>query len=69
MDTVVAFIGMTCLVLIGIACILGLGIVIAYEIRAINRLRRPEPVESIYGQPAPYWPASPLYPSRIVPPR
>jgi hypothetical protein len=42
MQTVVDFIGMTCLVLLGIVFILGLGIVIAYEIRAINRLRRPE---------------------------
>jgi len=48
MKTAIDFIGMTMLLLLGVIVILGMGIVIAHEVRAINRLRRPEPPQ-VYG--------------------
>jgi len=55
MDQAIAAIGMACLAMAGIVLLLGLGVVAAWEIRAINRLRaRP---------PWPPWPpAGPFFP-------
>jgi hypothetical protein len=43
MKTAIDFIGMTMILLLGVIVILGVGIVIAFECRLINRMRRPEP--------------------------
>jgi hypothetical protein len=42
MKTALDFMGMTMILLLGIIVILGMGIVIAFECRVINRLRKPE---------------------------
>jgi hypothetical protein len=49
MKTAIDFMGMTMILLLGVIVILGMGIVIAYEIRVINRLRRPEPHQLTVG--------------------
>jgi hypothetical protein len=44
MNTVIAAIGMACLAMAGIVLLLGLGVIAAWEIRAINRLRERTPL-------------------------
>jgi hypothetical protein len=43
MDTVIEAIGMACLAMAGIVLLLGLGVVAAWEVRAIQRLRERPP--------------------------
>jgi len=54
MDEAIAAIGMACLLMAGIVLLLGLGVVAAWEIRAINRLRArppfPPPVGPFFPQ-------------------
>jgi len=54
--TAIDFMGMTMILLLGLIVILGMGIVIAFECRLINRLRQPElPVTHNYWECPPRW--------------